>query len=201
MITNLDDEIWNAIITCNSHYDGLLFYAVKTTGIFCFFSCKSKVPNRENVVVFESFDEATASGFRPCKRCRPDIGPDYSPDEQIVRKARHLLEGHYVNPDILVEAGNNLGLSRFHFQRLFKKYTGNTPKEYVTKLRVEKAQDLLKQNSIGNLEIGMEVGFKSLSTFYETFRKQTGLTPKEYQRQFREESERNCDAHDGSENR
>ncbi|MBP2258849.1 AraC family transcriptional regulator of adaptative response / methylphosphotriester-DNA alkyltransferase methyltransferase [Virgibacillus campisalis] len=45
-------------ISCNSAYDGLFFYAVKTTGIFCRPSCKSRVPKRENVSFFLSAAEA-----------------------------------------------------------------------------------------------------------------------------------------------
>ncbi|AEG61463.1 bifunctional transcriptional activator/DNA repair enzyme AdaA [Desulforamulus ruminis] len=185
MIKDFADELWHEILSCSSRYHGLLYYAVKTTRIFCHFSCKSKVPNRENVVVFESYDEAIAHGFRPCKRCRPDLGSYYSPEGHLIGKARDLLETHYANPKISEEAASRLGVSPFHFQRLFKKHTGCTPKEYVTKIRMDKAQELLQQKSMGTMEIGLEVGFKTLSAFFETFRKQTGLSPKEYRSQFK----------------
>lgn len=47
------DTMWKATVSCDSAYDGIFFYAVKTTGIFCRPSCKSKVPNYENVSFFQ----------------------------------------------------------------------------------------------------------------------------------------------------
>ncbi|WP_312561889.1 Ada metal-binding domain-containing protein, partial [Anaerospora sp.] len=44
-----EDEKWNAVVQCDSTYDRVFWYGVKTTGIFCRPSCKSKVPLRHNV--------------------------------------------------------------------------------------------------------------------------------------------------------
>ncbi len=65
----LTDEKWSAIIRNDASYDGAFYYAVKTTGIFCKPSCKSRVPNKENVLVFDTADAALDKHFRPCKRC------------------------------------------------------------------------------------------------------------------------------------
>jgi AraC family transcriptional regulator of adaptative response / methylphosphotriester-DNA alkyltransferase methyltransferase len=48
-----DDEKWQAVVSCDRRYDGIFFYGVKTTGIFCKPSCKSKTLVRENVVFFK----------------------------------------------------------------------------------------------------------------------------------------------------
>ncbi len=63
----LTDEKWSAIIHNDASYDGAFYYAVKTTGIFCRPSCKSRVPNKENVLVFDTADAALEKHFRPCK--------------------------------------------------------------------------------------------------------------------------------------
>ena len=63
-----EPEMWEAVQRSDASYDGLFFYAVKTTGIFCRPSCKSKPPKRENLCYFASGEEARAAGFRPCTR-------------------------------------------------------------------------------------------------------------------------------------
>jgi AraC family transcriptional regulator of adaptative response / methylphosphotriester-DNA alkyltransferase methyltransferase len=67
-----DNDKWQAVIECDKSYDGLFFYGVVTTGVFCRPSCRSKSPLRNNVLFFNGLDDAVKAGFRPCKKCRPD---------------------------------------------------------------------------------------------------------------------------------
>jgi len=53
-------------------YDGKFYTAVKTTGIFCLPSCRAKKPLEENVIFYDTKDEAITNGFRACKICKPD---------------------------------------------------------------------------------------------------------------------------------
>lgn len=180
--------MWEAVAANDAQYDGAFYYAVKTTGIVCRPSCRSKVPNRENVVFFTSLDEALHDGFRPCKRCRPDLGAHYRPEEDIVELACRLLRGEYHNPNILAELPERIGISFFHFQRLFKRVTGCTPKEYLQRIRIDKAAELLAHSSLNNTDICLTVGFRSVSGFYTAFRQHMGLPPKKY-RKIRERGE------------
>jgi len=68
----MTDDMWKAIVECDSSYDGTFYYGLRTTKIFCKPSCKSKTPNRENVGIFATPENARRAGLRPCKRCRPD---------------------------------------------------------------------------------------------------------------------------------
>ena len=87
-----EDEMYEAVISNDGNYDGLFFYAVKSTGIFCRPSCKSKKPLRENVRFFKNAAEARAAGFRPCKRCRSDL-LSYRPMEEIAGLVKRHLDG------------------------------------------------------------------------------------------------------------
>ena len=69
-LTEPDD--WRAVLARDRSADGTFLYAVTTTGIYCRPSCPSRRPNRENVRFFSSAQAASAAGFWPCKRCRPD---------------------------------------------------------------------------------------------------------------------------------
>ncbi|MEA4849708.1 MAG: Ada metal-binding domain-containing protein [Clostridiaceae bacterium] len=173
-----DREKWQAVVNCDKSYDGLFFYGVKTTGIFCRPSCRAKTPVRGNVVFFDNAEAAIGEGFRPCKKCRPDKAA-YEPDLELVKKAKDILDLNYNGTIELSNISRQLGVSTNHLARLFKKQLGLTPMRYITGLRVEKAAELLKREDTGILEIAYMTGFNSLSRFYKCFKAQTGLTPKE----------------------
>ena len=175
------DNLWNAVISCRAEYDGIFYYGVRTTGIFCRPSCKSKTPRRENVDFFGSAREAMEKGYRPCKRCRPDLlEAVYDPNAGMVRQIRELLERDYHAAWTLDRLARRVGMSAFHLQRLFKKYTGESPKQYLNRIRVEEAKRLLENSGRKITDICFAVGFTGLTPFNRVFRRFTGLSPRAY---------------------
>lgn len=73
-----------------------------------------------------------------------------------------------------------IGMSEAHFSRLFKGNTGFSPSRYFIRLRVSKAQELLRESTKPIIEIGLDVGYTSPSHFAHVFRKETGIAPLEY---------------------
>jgi AraC family transcriptional regulator len=71
-------------------------------------------------------------------------------------------------------------LSKFHFCRVFKKYTGMNPMKYVNSLRISRAKELLAGNKNRVSLVANEVGFRDLSNFIRQFKKNTGVTPTAY---------------------
>src|SRR5699024_12385145 len=114
--------MWNAIVVFDSSYDGMFVYAVKTTCVFCRPSCKSNVPNSDNVSVFSNAAEAQKAGYRPCKRCRPDLKSvtTYDPLKLVVKETMEFIEDNYGQTILLDELATVVGISRFHLNRLFK---------------------------------------------------------------------------------
>lgn len=93
---------------------------------------------------------------------------------------------HYINNNFDKEL--NLDLlshirftSKFHLLRLFKKYYGQTPKQYLTEKRIEKSKELLTQGT-SVTETCFEIGFDSPSSFCTLFKSRVGLTPTEFQK-------------------
>ncbi len=68
---NIFEERFSLIENREKKYDGTFFTAVKTTGVFCKPSCSAKKPNKENVVFYDTKEEAVEKGYRPCKVCKP----------------------------------------------------------------------------------------------------------------------------------
>jgi len=89
----LSDEQWLAVADNDAAYDGQFYYAVKTTRIFCRPSCKSRLPNRDNVEMFPTAEQALAAHYRPCKRCRPT--GQRLPDEEWIALITRYIERHY----------------------------------------------------------------------------------------------------------
>jgi len=172
-------EKWDAVIRCDNSYDGRFFYGVKTTGIFCRPSCKSKEPLRDNVEFFDRIEQAYEYGLRPCKRCRPDL-IEYKPAQELIENAKHIYDTSFDDRNKLIDEIKKLGVSQNRLIHLFRKQLNMTPVEYINKLRVNRASELLKDTDMTILSIALHCGFGSLSSFYEIFKKQVGTTPREY---------------------
>lgn len=174
-----DNKKWDAVVHCVAEYDSVFFYGVKTTGIFCRPSCKSKLPLQENVLFFDRAEDAMGYGFRPCKRCRPDLIA-YMPMAELIEKAKLVMDTYFADREALARQMKQLGISQNYLIRLFCQQFGVTPVQYINMLRITKSTELLYNTNIDILHVSLACGFGSLSVFYEKFKKQVGVTPKQY---------------------
>ncbi|MFC3394520.1 bifunctional DNA-binding transcriptional regulator/O6-methylguanine-DNA methyltransferase Ada [Brenneria rubrifaciens] len=172
---------WLALRTRNKEADGCFVYAVKTTGVYCSPSCASRQPRRENVVFFDTPDEAEAAGFRPCKRCRQRrISREAQQTEQIAHACRIIEQSE--NAPALGVLAKMVGVSTFHFHRLFKSITGVTPKQYATAYRRQQARRPLTENG-SVMEAVLAAGFGANGRFYSQANARLGMTPTAFQNQ------------------
>ncbi|MYC61403.1 MAG: bifunctional DNA-binding transcriptional regulator/O6-methylguanine-DNA methyltransferase Ada [Caldilineaceae bacterium SB0661_bin_34] len=157
-------------------YDGRFFVAVITTGVFCRPSCTARAARPENLRFFPDADSAMASGFRPCKRCRPtDIEPELG---MLVKIARHI-ETHADEHLTLGGLAKQAGLSPSHFQRVFKSAFGVSPKAYQDAFRMKRFKVALKKGDDVTGAI-FAAGFGSISRVYGEEARNIGMTPKAY---------------------
>ncbi|HYH33262.1 MAG TPA: AraC family transcriptional regulator [Pseudonocardia sp.] len=99
-----------------------------------------------------------------------------------LRRARDLIDRHFAEPLDLDAMARAAGFSRYHFARGFKEAYGETPGQYLTRRRVERAQDLLRSANLTVTEVCHLVGFASLGSFSARFSELVGASPTEYRR-------------------
>ncbi|MGJ7918765.1 bifunctional DNA-binding transcriptional regulator/O6-methylguanine-DNA methyltransferase Ada [Massilia sp. LXY-6] len=173
-----DDERWAAVQQRTREADGLFYYSVRTTGVYCQPSCPSRGARRVNVAFHASRQEAEAAGFRACLRCKPDQPPLAQRQAAAVAQACRLIDAALDEPDLATLA-SACGMSRFHFHRVFKAQTGITPKAYGAARRAERLKHGLAQAPSVTAAV-YDAGFNSSGRFYAASSGVLGMTPQRY---------------------
>jgi AraC family transcriptional regulator, regulatory protein of adaptative response / methylated-DNA-[protein]-cysteine methyltransferase len=172
-----DDVRWEAVVRRDRAADGVFYYAVRTTGVYCRPSCAARLARREHVRFHATCTEAEQAGFRPCKRCRPREAPLAARQAAAVAAAcRAIEEEEAQEMPSLDELAQTAGMSRYHFHRVFKAITGVTPKAYATAHRAQRVRDELSQTDTVTEAI-YGAGFHSNGRFYATSSEVLGMTP------------------------
>lgn len=175
MMTN---EKWQAIIDNDASYNNQFFYAVKTTGIFCKPSCKSRIPKKENVRIFLNAEQALRANFRPCKRCKPTN--ERLPDSEWVALITEYIDKYFIEKLTLEKLANIAHGSPYHLHRTFKKIKGITPVEYIQQVRLNAAKEYLIHTNKAIADLAICVGMPNASYFITLFKKKTGHTPAQF---------------------
>jgi AraC family transcriptional regulator, regulatory protein of adaptative response / methylated-DNA-[protein]-cysteine methyltransferase len=170
-----DDERWNALVSRSAHADGCFLYAVTTASVFCRPSCPSRKPPRERVVFFATSEAAITAGYRPCRRCAPMERSLHQRHVIAIEQACALIE-ESEEPPTLDHLSEYVGLSRFYFHRIFKRYLGITPKEYATTRQLQRFKTALSKGT-PILQAIYDAGFSSTSRVYERTTRELGMTP------------------------
>lgn len=185
----MTDEKWQAIINNDTAYNNQFFYAVKSTGIFCKPSCKSRVPKKENVYIFQNAEQALRANFRPCKRCKPTN--ENLPDSEWVDLITAYIDQHFTEKLTLDSLASICHGSPYHMHRTFKKIKGITPVEYIQQVRVHAAKKNLIQTNKAIGDIAISVGMTNTPYFITLFKKKTGLTPAQFRQMSKTEEKYN----------
>ncbi len=173
---------WDAVAARDRSMDGVFYYAVLSTGIYCRPSCPSKRPRRENVVFFRARLAAEHAGFRACKRCKPEAAGASDPNAQLVEKVCRYIDTHPDEPVTLETLSRALAMSPFHLQRTFKARTGITPRAYADSRRLNSLKAGLREGHSVTRSL-YDAGYGSSSRLYERASSQLGMTPSRYRKQ------------------
>ncbi|MEW6732835.1 MAG: bifunctional DNA-binding transcriptional regulator/O6-methylguanine-DNA methyltransferase Ada [Acidobacteriota bacterium] len=176
-----EERFWLAIQSRNTDFDGLFYYGVRTTRVYCRPSCPSRQPKRENVSFFALPEAARQAGFRACQRCRPNEVSLCDPQAELVQSVCRLIDLGLEEGPNLTALSEQLKLSQSHWQRLFKKLMGITPKQYAAARRADLFKKGIKAGQ--NVTTAMyDAGYGSSSRLYEKATAQLGMTPATYRK-------------------
>lgn len=167
------EEMYRALLVRDTRYEGIFITAVRTTGIFCRPACPARKPARRNVEFFRSVEEALASGYRPCKRCRPLEPRGGTPD--FVRRAITTVDQEPWRRLRDLDLRDR-GIDPVKLRRWFNEHHGMTFQAYQRARRLGKAlTELADGTRIARAAYGN--GYESLSAFQQALRKVTGRSP------------------------
>jgi len=174
-----DDQRWAAVQARDPAADGRFVYAVRTTGVYCQPSAAARLPKRQNVEFFDSDKDAEAAGYRASRRVSADRTTAAARRAAVVAQACRLIAATDT-PLSLESLATQVGLSPFHFHRLFKAETGLTPKAYMNGHRAARLREGLNTSSTTITDAIYEAGFNSNSRFYDSSQAMLGMRPRNY---------------------
>lgn len=172
------DPRWICVVARDRNADDTFLYSVKTTGVYCRPSCAARLPRPQNVRFHATCEEAEQAGFRPCKRCRPDQPSLAARYAATVTEACRIIETSETALS-LDQLADRVGVSPYHFHRVFKTMTGLTPRQYAAGHRAGRVRTKL-DHSATVTEAIIDAGYNSSSRFYEHADEVLGMTPSNY---------------------
>ncbi len=175
------ERAWQAVLERDRRLDGVLFYAVRSTGIYCRPTCPSRRPRREQVQFF--FDRAAAehAGFRACRRCRPEHARAESAEVRLAGSVCRHIEENLESTLTLRTISAAVGAEPGRIQRVFRQVLGVGVREYIKARRFAVFRMYLR---VGKpvAEATYEAGYSSSSRVYEDIQSRLGMTPSTYRR-------------------
>jgi AraC family transcriptional regulator, regulatory protein of adaptative response / DNA-3-methyladenine glycosylase II len=188
------EHCYQAVLTRDARFDGRFFVAVKTTRIYCRPICRVKTPMRKNCEFFSHAAAAEVAGYRPCKRCRPELAPGSSLMEissQQARRAAYYICQDFLSEHSLDELAAKLGSTGRQLRRVFHDEFGVSPVEFSQTQRLLLAKQLLTDSAMAITAVAYASGFKSLRRFNALLKQRYRLTPSEFRKQQKKEAPQN----------
>jgi AraC family transcriptional regulator, regulatory protein of adaptative response / methylated-DNA-[protein]-cysteine methyltransferase len=160
--------------------DGVVFVAVKTTGIYCRPVCRVRTPFARNVEFYPSAAAAERAGYRPCFRCRPETAPfcpAWKGTKTTVERALALIEAGALDSGTVDALAERLGVGPRHLSRLFAEHLHAAPLQVAQSLRIQRAKRLLDDTDLPVAVIAERAGFPSARRMSAAFMRLYGRPP------------------------
>jgi AraC family transcriptional regulator, regulatory protein of adaptative response / DNA-3-methyladenine glycosylase II len=165
----LNPEVcWQAIRSRDRRFDGRLYAAAVTSGVYCRPTCPVQFAKENHTVFFSSAVAAEKAGFRPCRRCHsgaPPGSPAWLGTSAVVSRALRLIGEGALFDSGVPELAERLGIGARQLRRLFIEHVGMPPVKVGSLYRLHYAQTLIEQTNMPIAEIALAAGFKSIRQF------------------------------------
>jgi len=183
---HLDREAcYRALQARDGRFDGRIFVAVKTTGIYCRPICPARTPRFEHVVFYPSAAAAQEAGFRACLRCRPEAAPElaiWRGTANTVSRGLALIADGAVDGRRVGDLAERLGVGERQLRRLFRQHLGASPIAVAQTKRILFAKQLIHETRMSMADVALAAGFGSVRRFNETFHRLYRRPPSQLRR-------------------
>ncbi|MEZ0338988.1 DNA-3-methyladenine glycosylase 2 family protein [Mycobacterium sp. pV006] len=174
------DRCHRAVRSRDARFDGWFVTGVLTTRIYCRPSCPARTPLPHNVRFYPTAAAAQRSGFRACKRCRPDASPG-SPEWNVrgdaVARAMRLISDGTVDREGVTGLAARVGYTVRQLERLMQAELGASPLALARAQRAQMARVLIETTDMPFSDVAFAAGFTSIRQFNDTVREVSELTP------------------------
>ena len=163
----------------DARFDGLFFTAVRSTHIYCRPVCPAPTPKRQNITYYPTAAAATADGYRPCLRCRPELSPEAHArgSDDAVQRALALIADGALQDGSIETLAARVGIGSRQLRRVFLSHAGATPIAVHTTRRLLLAKQLLTETTLPITQVALAAGFNSLRRFNAAFLEGCGMPP------------------------
>ena len=164
--------VYRAIQGRDKKYDGIFYFGVKTTGIYCRPSCSAPHSHLKNYPFFNTIEEAQAHGYHACKYCHPGrLKNDRSTE------ALDSINTGAINDQGVHGLADSLHISERHLRRLVHDRTGTSPLRLSTAKRLVDAKALITQTKLPIIDVAFKAEFSSLRQFNAVFKETFKTSP------------------------
>ncbi|MGH8906870.1 MAG: AlkA N-terminal domain-containing protein [Egibacteraceae bacterium] len=179
------ERCYRAVQSRDERFDGWVYTAVTSTGIYCRPSCPAVLPKRAHVRFYPTAAAAQVGGFRACKRCRPDAvpgSPEWDQRADLAARAMRLIADGVVDRDGVAGLARRLGYSERHLHRQLVAEVGAGPLALARAQRAHTARGLVETTAVPFAQVAFAAGFASVRQFNDTIRGVFAATPTELRR-------------------
>lgn len=192
IISRLDHDALYEVLRCRDlRFDGRIFVAVRTTGVYCRPICTARLPKSENCTFYPLAALAEKHGYRPCLICRPELAPGETllggsirlePGAELAQKIVRRIEDGALNDCTVEELAKEFEITDRYLRVIFERYVGVSPIELAQTRRLLQAKQMLSETNLAITVIAYAAGFSSLRQFNNVFRKKYQMAPRDLRR-------------------
>src|SRR5580704_5060353 len=149
----------------DARFDGKFYIGVHSTRIYCRPICHSRASREEDVCYFSTAAAASAAGYRPCLRCRPESSPGtpaWAGTKTTVARALRLLNETGLEEGGVEALAAHLGIGSRHLRRLFLRHLGASPRAVAQTRRLQFAKKLIDETQLPMSQLALASGFGSV---------------------------------------
>ncbi|MEZ0072733.1 AlkA N-terminal domain-containing protein [Planotetraspora sp. GP83] len=176
------DACYLAVSARDARFDGRFYTAVTSTRIYCRPICPARTPARKNVLFYQHAAAAEAAGFRPCRRCRPELSPGdpgWDVRADLVGRGLRLIDDGVADDHGVAGLAQRLHVTERHLHRLFVAELGTGPLAVARTRRLLLAKQLLTETSLPITDVAFAAGFGSVRQFNAAMKESYGFAPGE----------------------